>query len=117
MMTLEMRRHRNDLIEVFKIIHGYEGLDKETFFEMETNDRTRGHSLKIHKKRSRLNIRKFTFSQRIVEDWNNLTEETVNAPSLNSFKRHLGKLLKNSAEQSISLRRLPAPVTRIPLED
>ena len=30
--TLETRRIRGDQIEVFKIMHGYEGLDKNMFF-------------------------------------------------------------------------------------
>ena len=30
--TLETRRIRGDQIDVFKIMHGYEGLDKNMFF-------------------------------------------------------------------------------------
>ena len=32
--TLENRRLRADLIEVFKIIKGYEGLDERAFFKI-----------------------------------------------------------------------------------
>ena len=58
LITLEMRRHRNDLIEIFKILHGYEGLKKKDFFIMNESERTRGHTFKIFKERSRLNITK-----------------------------------------------------------
>jgi len=32
--TLETRRLRGDLIEVFKILKGYENIDHEVFFDM-----------------------------------------------------------------------------------
>ena len=41
--TLETRRIRGDQIEVFKIIHGYEGLNKDMFFKIKNDSRTRGH--------------------------------------------------------------------------
>ena len=34
--TLEKRRIRGDQIEVFTIMHGYEGLDKNMFFRRKT---------------------------------------------------------------------------------
>jgi len=40
--TLENRRVRADLIEVYKIIHGLSSVSFSTFFEMSTYDRTRG---------------------------------------------------------------------------
>jgi len=34
----------------------------------------KGHSLKLYKKSSQLEIRKYFFSQRIVDHWNKLSE-------------------------------------------
>ena len=48
--TLENRRLRADLIEVFKIIKGYEGLDERAFFRRQESV-TRVHSLKLYKMR------------------------------------------------------------------
>jgi len=48
--SLEDRRTRADLIEVYKIIHGLSAVRFSTFFELSHNERTRGHSLKLHKK-------------------------------------------------------------------
>ena len=78
--TLETRRTRGDQIEVFQIMHGYEGLNKDImFFRIKNDSRTRGHSLALVKCHSRLDIRKYAFSQRVVNDWNKLPEECINA--------------------------------------
>ena len=47
--------------------------------------------MKIFVKRSRLNVRKFFFSQRVVSQWNSLPEDVVIAPSTNAFKNRLDK--------------------------
>jgi len=49
----------------------------------------RGHNLKIFVDRSRLNCRKYFFSQRSVGEWNRLPQEVVDAPSVNAFKNRL----------------------------
>ena len=77
------------IIEVFKIMHGYEGLNKDMFFRIKNDSITRGHSLALVKSHSRLDIRKYTFSQRVVNDWNKLPEECINATSVNMFKNKI----------------------------
>ena len=88
---LEYRRDRADMIQVYKILHDIDNDDKNKLFTMSTYTATRGHSLKLFKKRSRLNIRANTFSNRVVENWNSLSEDKVHAPSLNSFKTLLNR--------------------------
>ena len=66
LVTLEARRTRAGIIEMFKIMKGLEGLNREDFFEMEVDKRTRGHTLKILKMGARLDCRKYSFSQRVV---------------------------------------------------
>src|SRR6218665_2440507 len=85
--TLE-RRMRSNLIETYKILHGLENVDEHTFFK-KTPGNLRGHSLKLYHKPVRLGIRKFFFSQRIVDNWNRLPEEAVSASSLRAFKKKL----------------------------
>ena len=68
LVTLEARRTRADIIEVFKIMNGLEGLNREDFFEMEVDKRTRGHTLKILKRGARLDCRKYSFGQRVVNN-------------------------------------------------
>ena len=70
LISLEMRRLRCDLIEVFKMANGTESLRAEHFFQMSSSNRTRGHSKKFFKSRSRLNVRQNFFSQRVINPWN-----------------------------------------------
>ena len=90
--TLETRRVRGDLIEVFKIFKGFENLDPSLFFELSTAP-TRGHSLKLIKPRCRLDIRKFSFSHRIIDIWNSLDNSIIACDSINSFKNRIDKFL------------------------
>lgn len=84
--TLEERRKRGDLIETYKIITGLEDVASSQFFE-ENKNRLRGNDNKIFKKQSRKNIRKYFFSQRVVDSWNRLRNGIVNATTLNQFKK------------------------------
>ena len=61
--TLETRRLRGDQIEVFKILNGYENIDRNMFFSLKKDSRTRGHEVKLVKDQCRLDIRKHSFSQ------------------------------------------------------
>ena len=53
------------------------------------DSRTRGHSPALVKCHSRLDIRKYTFSQRVVNDLNKLRNECINATSVNTFKNRI----------------------------
>ena len=51
-----------------------------------------GHNFSIFKDRCYKDIRKYAFKGRTTDQWNNLPNNVVNAPSLNSFKNRLDKL-------------------------
>ncbi len=75
---------------VYKILHGsLEGVQWRDFFQMADTSRLRGHSLKQKKERSRLGLRTFTFSQRVVNMWNDLPADIVTAPMTKVFKKLL----------------------------
>src|SRR5207245_1948836 len=97
--TLEERRTREVLIEAFKMIEGLNKSDYTRFFTIVQNNRTRGHKLKIVKTRSRLNIRKNFFSQRVVNDWNALPVIVVESESVNSFKNNYDKYAVNKINE------------------
>jgi ribonuclease P/MRP protein subunit RPP40 len=85
--SLKDRRERGDMIEVYKILTGKEKIDSKQFFRFAGNPHgLRGHEMKIVKERSRLDTRKFFFSQRAVNGWNSLPARVVNAESVNAFK-------------------------------
>ena len=94
--TLETRRVRGDQIEVFKITHGIEGLDSDMFFKFRTDNGTRGHSWALAKERCKLDIRKYAFSQRTINEWNRLPGECVHATSVNMFKNKIDNYFKRS---------------------
>merc|ERR1712055_352596 len=67
--SLEVRRARGDLIEVFKIIHGFENIQRDQFFKLESevHEHTlRGMELKIHVPQAGNTRRRKFFDIRII---------------------------------------------------
>ena len=90
--TLESRRLRGDQIEVFKILNGYENIDRNMFFRLKKDSRTRGHEVKLVKDQCRLDIRKYSFSQRTVNEWNKLSTDCITDSNVNMFKKQVGTI-------------------------
>jgi len=90
--TLEERRNRADLMEVYKMMHGFNDIPVTTYFQIATDSCTRGHNKKLVKRHCHTDARLYFFSLRVVTRWNSLPQETVDAPSVNIFKRHLDLL-------------------------
>ena len=87
--TLEDRRIRGDLIEVFKIMHGYENIDRKQFFILSAEvspHETRGHDMKIWTPPKKTITRRKFFDIRIIDLWNQLPPEVVDSISILSFK-------------------------------
>ena len=63
------------------------------FFEIMESKITRGHNYTLVKKQSRLDVRKYSFSQRTINVWNNLSTDCVHASSVNMFKNQIDKYL------------------------
>ena len=78
--TLEYRRERANMIQVYKILHDIDKADMEKLFQMAPYTPTRGHPLKIFKKRCRLNPKSSYFSQLVIDQWNGLPINLVTAP-------------------------------------
>ena len=87
---------RGDQIEVFKILNGYENIDRNTFFSLKKDSRTRGHEVKLVKDHCRLDIRKHSFSQRTINEWNKLSTDCVTASSVNMFKNKVDTYLRRA---------------------
>ena len=63
------------------------------FFEIKESKITRRHNFTLVKKQSRLDVRKFSFSQRTINVWIKLSTECVHASSVNMFKNIIDKYL------------------------
>ena len=87
--SLYARRLRGDLIETFKILKGFTDTNPDIFFKRNSSSRTRGHSLKLYKKKFSTKMYKHFFSNRIINSWNQLPQYLINAETINSFKNRL----------------------------
>ena len=88
LFSIRRRFIRGDMIEVYKMFSGIGGLNVEELFELDERG-GRGHTKKIKKKQFKLDIRKYFFSQRIINLWNQLPEGLVESDSMDSFKKGL----------------------------
>ena len=99
--TLEARRKRGDLIEIYKLLTGKEGIKYQQFFEKTaTGHDLRGHTMKLATKQSSKDIRKNFFSVRGVRSWNSLPQYVIEAESTNSFKNRLDQYCKDTGAKS-----------------
>ena len=89
--SLAHRRQSQDLCETYKYLHNLYKTDPNTLFS-HPNRRLRGHTLKLSGKRFSNDISRHFLPNRVVDEWNKLSEDTVNAPNLTSFKRKLRSL-------------------------
>ena len=97
--TLQYRRYRGDMIEMWKITH--EKYDPDVVGNLINlqESRARGHIYNVAKPAltKNLDVRKFSFKMRVIEQWNNLPESVVTANTINTFKNRLDKLWDGSA--------------------
>jgi len=77
------------MIETYKFTHG-NYTSTYPFINDEDNSR-RGHSFKLKKGRFYTNVRKHFFSERVVNLWNALPDQIVDAPTINTFKNRLDR--------------------------
>ena len=64
--TLGTRRLRGDHVEFSKILNGSENIYRNMFCSLKKDSRTRGHEQTLVKDECRLDIRKYSFSQRNI---------------------------------------------------
>ena len=82
--NLEKRLLRRDQIEVFKILNGYENIDRNIC----------SHSRK--KDQCRLDIRKYLFPQRTFNEWKKLYTGCVTTSNVNMFKNKVDTYLRRA---------------------
>ena len=102
LQTLEARRLRGQLIEVFKILNGFDLVNN--ILVRDENPLTRNNGQKLIGKRFRTDVAKYFFTNRIVDAWNILPANVVASNSINEFKNRLDKYF--ASENSSDLYRI-----------
>ena len=83
------------MIEVYKILTNKYDTNINLSFTKQQDSRTRGHNLKLVSRRHHYNLRKYSFTARIVNTWNSLPESVIAAETTNCFKNRLDKFWNN----------------------
>jgi len=95
LFSLQKRRLQRDLIAACQYLKGSDRKEGDRLFSRVCGDRTRGNGFKFKEGRFRLDIRKKSFTVRVVRHWNRLPRDVVDAPSLEIFKMRLDQVPGN----------------------
>ena len=113
LMTLVRRRERGDAIETFKTLNGFNRVDKNEWFNIETDDQRptrrnviidergetrRKNVLKIET--ARLDVRKNCFNIRAARTWNEIPDEVREKKTVNGFKNAYDKWISESQKEA-----------------
>jgi len=83
------------MIEVFRIVHNYYNSKAAVKLNFNASNTTRGNMHKLQKFMCDYNIRQYSFCARVVNIWNSLPNEVVEADTVNAFKYRLDKNWSN----------------------
>ncbi|VDL89504.1 unnamed protein product [Schistocephalus solidus] len=86
-----------DLLQKFLIMKVLDCcLEFSDFFEFADTTHLKVHPLKLRVQQVRLDVRKFSFSARVIKPWNALPEDVVMSLSLQRFKRNLDSFINQN---------------------
>ena len=85
------------MIQTYKFISGKEEIDPSVFFQMAAQ-RPGTNNRKIFRQRTKLNVRKYLYSQRSGLGWNNLKKGMVDVKKTGTFKKKYDKVQKRRRE-------------------
>jgi len=97
LQSLEERRIRYDMIQVFKLMHNYDDVDRRQFFQTAGEESVRvtrqsSDALNILTTRCRTEVRRNFFTNRVAEKWNKLPEYIKRAGNIKTFKSLYDKI-------------------------
>ena len=84
------------MIETFKIITGiYDKRVTKDIFHLSKSTITRGNTYRLEKHRSARDLRKYSFTNKVVYLWNSLPDTIVTFKTINKFENRLDKYWEN----------------------
>ena len=86
LLSLQDRRKRADILDVFKIINGFTDIDTKRIFELIHTTYPGRHNKSIVRHHSQLDAYHKFFSQRVIKPCNTLPSDCVNALIVHNFK-------------------------------
>ena len=89
--SLKGRRDRGDLIQMYEIYNGYDDINFHNLFNQVQCNITRNPVGKVQMGHCNTNIRKYTFTNRVITNWNALPPNVKNAKNITEFKIFLDK--------------------------
>ena len=115
LFSLEKRRLRRDLINVYQYLKGGgRQVDEARLFLVVGTGRTRSNGLKLGHRKFRTNVGKNFLTVRVMEHWHRLAREVGQSPSLEILKTHLDAelcdLLQGAALSGVGLDDLFQPL-------
>ena len=93
--TPEDRGRRGDLIEMFKIVNSDNYVKFEEplrFFDNMSRGR-HNHNKRLHRSLDKKTCRYNFITNRVVNDWNSLSQEAIDSANKNIFKNRIDKIL------------------------
>jgi hypothetical protein len=92
--TLKERREIQDMAQVYKLVHGIDKVSRTQLFEFVPAGRTRlaADPLNIRAGPARTDVRKYFFTQRVINTWNGIPAAIKNSRTVQEFKRELRKM-------------------------
>ena len=96
LFSLEWRRLRGDLIQVYKMMKGIDRVNVQRLFHRVDGAVTKGHNYRIHGGRYRKDVRGRFFTQRVVGVWNGLPAVIVESDTLGTFKQLLDRHMEHT---------------------
>ena len=82
---------------VYKLLSGIFDSNIACHLVKPNNYVTRGHHLRLFKRRVHYDLRKYYFGNRIKSNWNSLPDNVINANSLGIFENSLDQFWSNQA--------------------
>ncbi len=77
---------------MYKCVEGIEKIDVNEYV-IPSQSTLRGHSKKLYKKRLKNDVKKYSFPDREICKWNELTEVVVCVKSIHSFKENYDEMM------------------------